>query len=308
MINNLATTQMIQNIINGTTPPTQAANATNATNAENATSAITATNAENATNATNAESAANATFFGTCSSAASTSAKTVTIDGFTSENLTNGTRIAVYFTYNNTSSSPTLNVSSTGALNLVTQTGTELTGTVGDWAAGSLVSFVYYNNEWVLQSPTLIATLNGAEYFAGNTEPTWYAPTSAGTDGYVLVSNGSGAPSWVNLLGSATLKSTLTATGQTYNSSVAFNKYAYVFIQVEINDGAGSTYVYNFFFTPAMLNAIGDQGIGYSDNRGGGGAIAFPSTTSFTSGWYDNFGRGSMSFSRVRLYTGTQLN
>ena len=141
--------------------------------------------------------AQNAQFFGTCSTSASTSAKTVTIDGFTSENLINGTRIAVYFTYNNTSSSPTLNVSNTGALNLVTQTGTELTGAVGDWAAGSVVSFVYYNNEWVLQSPTLIATLNGTEYFAGNTEPTWYAPTSAGTSGYLLTANGSNnAPTW----------------------------------------------------------------------------------------------------------------
>lgn len=138
-------------------------------------------------------------FFGTCSTSASTSAKTVTITDFTSDNLVNGTKITVYFTYNNTSSSPTLNVSGTGAKNMVTQTGTELTGTVGDWAAGSVVSFVYYNNEWVLQSPTLIATLNGTEYFAGNSEPTWYAPTSAGTSNQLLQSNGSGAPTWVDV-------------------------------------------------------------------------------------------------------------
>lgn len=136
---------------------------------------------------------------------------------------------------------------------------------------------------------------------------TVYAPTSAGTDGYILVSNGSGAPSWINLLGSATLRSTLTATGATYNSPTAFNKYSYVFISIEITDGYDASYIYTFFFTPAMINELGDQGIGYTDNRAGGGAFAFSSTTSITSGWYNNFDRGSMQFSKMRIYTGPLL-
>lgn len=37
-------------------------------------------------------------------------------------------------------------------------------------------------------------TLNGSE----NTSPSFYAPTSAGTSGYVLTSNGSGAPTWIS--------------------------------------------------------------------------------------------------------------
>lgn len=235
MVNNLATLQMIQNVINGTTPPTQAENATNADKVGNALTA-------------------------------SVNGVSKTFDG-------------------------------SAAVDLGDLYPPESKGTDGYlWESNGST-----NPSW--QQP-IITNVNGN----ATRGKTVYAPTSAGTKGYIPVSNGSGAPSWVNLLGSATLKSTLTATGQTYNSSVAFNKYAYVFIKVDINDGAGSTYAYNFFFTPAMLNAIGDQGIGYSDNRGGGGAIAFPSTTSFTSGWYDNFGRGSMSFSRVRIYTGTQLN
>jgi len=35
-------------------------------------------------------------------------------------------------------------------------------------------------------------TLNGSS----STSPSFYAPTSAGTSGYVLTSNGSGAPTW----------------------------------------------------------------------------------------------------------------
>ena len=37
-------------------------------------------------------------------------------------------------------------------------------------------------------------TLNGA----ANTSPSFYAPTTAGTNGYVLKSNGSGAPTWTS--------------------------------------------------------------------------------------------------------------
>ena len=44
----------------------------------------------------------------------------------------------------------------------------------------------------ISQIPTI--TLNGA----ANTSPSFYAPTTAGTNGYVLKSNGSGAPTWTN--------------------------------------------------------------------------------------------------------------
>ena len=50
--------------------------------------------------------------YGICSTSAGTTAKTVSITGFT---LTTGARAIVRFTYANTASSPTLNVSSTGA-------------------------------------------------------------------------------------------------------------------------------------------------------------------------------------------------
>lgn len=50
--------------------------------------------------------------YGTCSTTASTAAKTATISGFS---LVSGALVVVRFTYGNTASSPTLNISSTGA-------------------------------------------------------------------------------------------------------------------------------------------------------------------------------------------------
>ena len=50
--------------------------------------------------------------YGTCSTTASTVAKVVSITGFT---LCEGATILVKFTYTNTASSPTLNVTGTGA-------------------------------------------------------------------------------------------------------------------------------------------------------------------------------------------------
>lgn len=41
-------------------------------------------------------------------------------------------------------------------------------------------------------------TINGVD---GGTSTSFYAPTTAGTNGQVLVSNGSGAPSWGNIQG-----------------------------------------------------------------------------------------------------------
>lgn len=45
-------------------------------------------------------------------------------------------------------------------------------------------------------------TLNGTSKAASTA--TFYAPTSAGTSGYLLESNGSGAPTWTNIIGSST--------------------------------------------------------------------------------------------------------
>lgn len=57
-------------------------------------------------------------------------------------------------------------------------------------------------------------TLNGA----ANTSPSFYAPTTAGTNGYVLKSNGSGAPTWT----SATLTDTKVTTAGASNNTTYY--------------------------------------------------------------------------------------
>lgn len=148
-----------------------AENATNAQNAEHAENATYATNADNATNAQNAQNAANATsankasqatklqtsrgidgihfdgtlainHYATCSTSASTSAKTVVTNG--TFNLVQGARVEVKFTYANTARSPTLNVNSTGAKAIYA-------GAASSdifWEANETITFVYDGTYW----------------------------------------------------------------------------------------------------------------------------------------------------------------
>ena len=94
-------------------------------------------------------------YYGVCSTAASTQAKTVTIDGITS--LSTGLEIRVKMTnaqtYNGT---PTLNVNSLGAKNIMQH------GSVAavryQWQAGEVVSLTYDGTYWVLENNSLATT------------------------------------------------------------------------------------------------------------------------------------------------------
>ena len=90
----------------------------------------------------------NRIYYGVCSTAAGTAAKTVTVDDFT---LTTGAMVLVKFTYNNTVASPTLNVNSTGAKPIY-RYGTTAAST-GDaasgWRPGAIQLLVYDGTGWV---------------------------------------------------------------------------------------------------------------------------------------------------------------
>lgn len=89
-------------------------------------------------------------WFGVCSTAASTQAKTVSITGFSAANLVNGTRVTVLFTYQQGyNGAPTLNVSLTGAKTIQSIAGTN--AGQYEWRANQIVSFVYYNGYWVIE-------------------------------------------------------------------------------------------------------------------------------------------------------------
>lgn len=87
-------------------------------------------------------------WYGTSSTAASTTAKVVSCAGFA---LNTGATIAVRFTNTNTASAPTLNVNGTGAVAIKAASGgTE--SLVGLWRAGEVVVFTYDGTNWLVDS------------------------------------------------------------------------------------------------------------------------------------------------------------
>lgn len=92
------------------------------------------------------------TLYGTCTSGASTIAKTVVCPSF--DSLEVGVTIHVRFSNENTADAPTLNVNSTGAkqiTGMLSDSGTASTSqTKPNWAAGSVVSFTYDGTDWIM--------------------------------------------------------------------------------------------------------------------------------------------------------------
>ena len=93
-----------------------------------------------------------AKWHGTSNSIASNAAKLVTLSSFTSARLVDGARVAVTFKYANSSETATLNVNSTGAVNIKCFGTTSLDGL---WEAGETCLFIYDasdtdNPKWVL--------------------------------------------------------------------------------------------------------------------------------------------------------------
>lgn len=89
-------------------------------------------------------------WFGTCTTTASTQAKSTSITGFSSSALVNGVKVVVRFSnaqsYNG---QPTLNVTSTGAKSIYY---TDATNAGKDaWAGSAVVTFTYYNNGWYME-------------------------------------------------------------------------------------------------------------------------------------------------------------
>ena len=84
--------------------------------------------------------------YGTCSTAAGTAAKTVTIDFSGNLSLFAGLSIKVKFSNANTASSPTLNVNGTGAKSIVFP---GYNGSV-TWAANQILDLTYNGSQWTV--------------------------------------------------------------------------------------------------------------------------------------------------------------
>lgn len=87
--------------------------------------------------------------YGTCSTAAATVAKVVTLSGF---ELYTGAQVSVKFTNANTATNPTLNVNSTGKKNIRVNNA-NITSTYY-WSANNTVTFVYDGTYWVMADST----------------------------------------------------------------------------------------------------------------------------------------------------------
>lgn len=104
------------------------------------------------------------TYFATCSTAKSTTAKVATITPTVSNwALYTGAIVTVKFTNENTTTSPTLNVNSTGAKGIRTYSGGTLSEDEYKWLAGSTMSFVYDGTNWRIQDSTELTRLSTAE-------------------------------------------------------------------------------------------------------------------------------------------------
>ena len=94
--------------------------------------------------------------FCSCSTAASTAAKTASLTGF---QLKTGSTVHVTFTNANSKASATLNINSTGA-KTIKWNGQSLTATESPWAAGECVTFVYDGYYWVVSGQSNILADN----------------------------------------------------------------------------------------------------------------------------------------------------
>lgn len=125
----------------------------------------------------------------TCSTAAATAAKEITITGNTNWTLKAGSIIGVKFSYTNTAQNPTFNVNNTGAKSIWYNTSAITTGSLS--YAGVANRPMYY-----MFDGTYFVALGWSLESNDNTIPSAYCSTAAATaaktascSGYVLLSN-----------------------------------------------------------------------------------------------------------------------
>lgn len=144
--------------------------------------------------------------YGYCYTSASTSAKTVSIDGF---ELDKGATIAVRFSSANTASAPTLNVSSTGAKSIAYAGSTYLASKYY-WKAGDILTFTYDGSYWQLNDAS--ARRNARTIWANDTSAVEVAAGTITFNSNTFVCNST------NL----TVASNGTVTAKNFNANGAF--------------------------------------------------------------------------------------
>lgn len=193
------------------------------------------------------------TWYGTCSTTASTSAKVVTCADYA---LVNGAIIAVLFTTANTAATPTLNINSTGAKSIYVGTSTpNSTTNVLKWNSNTLLYFIYdgtyYRFLGSIQAGT-VAPSRGANTWYGECSSNATATAKTSTiSNFVLTQ---GAVVVIQALAASTVENALTlnvsSTGaktiyykQAATSSTNPLKWAWGDVLVFVYNGANWRYV-----------------------------------------------------------------
>ena len=88
--------------------------------------------------------------YGTCSTAAGTKTKSVSISGYPTSGYVAGDQIIVYFENGNTNSAPQLSINSGTGLNVFAYTNAGLSATT--WRAGAIIHFTFNGTGWVINS------------------------------------------------------------------------------------------------------------------------------------------------------------
>ncbi len=115
--------------------------------------AMNGTTNSNMTKIDNVLAARTKIYTGYCTVSAATTEKTVTLDDTTGFSLAAGVMVVVRFTYGNSATTPTLNVNSTGAKNIVISNGVTsyMSGggtTFNTWGARETILFTYTGSYW----------------------------------------------------------------------------------------------------------------------------------------------------------------
>jgi|GEM_PF-5271589 len=157
--------------------------------------------------------------YGTCSTAAGTAAKVVSIPGFA---LATGAEVTVRFTVTNTASSPTLNVNGTGAKPIQYRNAAI---SAGDLAANRVYKFVYDGGAWELVGDINIDT--NTTYAAATTSNLGLVKVGTNisvSEGTISVANGSTSAKGVVQLSSATNSTSTTLAATSSAVKAAYDK------------------------------------------------------------------------------------